>query len=85
MTTPIHLSGAECGDRVLWHGQPFGVIHCWASGGCSVRLDKPSVTSMSTPTLCGVFCHLMSFTCLEVLVTDEMFASGGFTVVKEDH
>jgi hypothetical protein len=82
MTTPIHLSGAECGDHVLWHGQPFGIIHCWAAGGCSVRLDKPSETFIQIQVPDSRI-HYRRFTCLEVLVTNEMFTSGDFTVVKD--
>ena len=78
MTTPIHLSGAKCGDRVLWHGQPFGVIHCWAKDGCSVRLDKPYWVYITRD---GAN-YKEGFQCLQVLVTNEMFASGEFTVVK---
>ena len=81
MTTPIHLSGAKCGDRVLWHDQPFGIIHCWAKDGCSVRLENPtSVTYIAGKDSNGTFSE--AFRVLQVLVTNEMFASGEFTVVK---
>ena len=81
MTTPIHLSGAKCGDHVLWHDQPFGIIHCWAKDGCSVRLHEPGESFLQMMGADSVI-YSRCFTCLQVLVTNEMFASGEFTVVK---
>lgn len=37
--TPIHLSGAKCGDHVLFMGEELGTIHHWMEGGAAVRLS----------------------------------------------
>lgn len=79
MTTPIHLSRAKCGDRVLWHGEPFGVIHCWETGGCSVRLDEPFRVYLSLERD-----RYQTTKCLQVLVTDAMLDSGDFTIIREE-
>lgn len=68
MITPIHLSGACCGDVVYRRSESFGTIHHWAKDGASVILHEPlHVTALGL-----TFDH--------ALVSDLQFASGEFTV-----
>ncbi len=39
-TTPIHLTGAKCGDDVYRRGKLFGHIQRWTRDGCAVQLAK---------------------------------------------
>jgi hypothetical protein len=79
VVTPIHLTGAQCGDHVYHQGAYVGFMHRWVSGGVSVTLgDAADPTSRA---MLPVAAHPFGFGAVytdSFVVTDEEFAAGRF-------
>lgn len=88
--TPVHLSGARCGGRVLLLGEEIGTIHCWAEGGACVRLNEEYLRKLGhltwnhilfplpTSAMNGPFIARVT----HIFISNEQFADPEVTVVS---
>ncbi len=72
--TPIHLTGAKCGDDVYRRGAYFGRIYRWTREGASVHLADGARVLTD-----------LGFHTDAVVLTNEDFASDDFEVITHGH